>query len=284
MLKFRNILKTIREYFSPNPNQMLLSSKVETLRDELLKNCQYAIERLKTSKNLIEKGVQAVLSIAKETSSSSEDVVSYNNPEPDKISIKKTDDISKNALDIELRYKDKIINDIYSVIHGDLYQEWEHCLYGILGEGYIYYLSIGDPRLRLRLKGLRPTLEVSDIYTHIVEEVKDSVRGYEELFKKTRDLYKVEEPELSKEIQKQVQIRHIFQHNRGQIRKKDLNDIGISGPDACIYILNEEGESKPRKENDYIDLSLPEIQNFYDTIEKYSEAFLIQAQSVETGT
>jgi hypothetical protein len=241
---------------------MLLSSKVKKLRSELLTNCQYAIKLLETSNRYVT------------TAYSSDDSFPKSPTEPiptSTLSVVNPQQIT----DVE------IINKFMVLTHGVLEQEWELFLYDIYVEGFICYLSLGEPKYPLRLKDLKPSLEVADIRKHISEEVKESIRGYKELFERTRDLYKVEEPELFKEMQKQIQIRHIFQHSRGNIRKKDLNDIGSNGPDACIYILNEEGKSQSYKENYYIDLSLPEIQKFYDTIEKYSEAFLTKAKSAE---
>ena len=59
-----------------------------------------------------------------------------------------------------------------SLTHGVLIQEWELFLYDICAEGFIYYLSLGDPKYQLRLENLKPTFEVADIRTHISEEVK----------------------------------------------------------------------------------------------------------------
>ena len=104
--------------------------------------------------------------------------------------------------------------------HGVMTQEWELFLYDIFGEGVIYYLSLGNPKYQLRVKNLKPTIEVIEVRNHICEEIKESFRGYEELFRQARMLFGVDEPGLFKEMQRQIQIRHIFQHNRGIVRKK----------------------------------------------------------------
>lgn len=122
------------------------------------------------------------------------------------------------------------------------------------------------------------------IYAHISEEVKDTFRGYDELFEQSRRLFNVEESELFKEMQKQVQIRHIFQHNRGIIRKKDLTDIGNNSPDACFNILDNERKLQSYKEGQEIWLSIPEIQKFYDTIEQYSKVFQTRAEQAQPSS
>lgn len=269
------VIRTLYKYFLPESKKMCLSSKVKDLRDKLLQNCKYAIYRLEEGKDMIEKGSGIRLDNTKETST--QVATSYSNP---------TSEITMADATITSggknhKFKDKIINDVYSVIHGVMTQEWELFLYDILAEGVIYYLSIGDPKYQLRLEKLKPTFGVADIRTYIAEEIKDSFRGYEELFKRTRTLFEVEELGLFKEMQKQIQIRHVFQHSRGIIRRRDLSDIGSNGPDACIYILDEEGQPQPYKENKDIWLSLPEIQKLYETVEQYSEKFQIQAEKAK---
>ena len=82
-------------------------------------------------------------------------------------------------------------------------------------------------------------------------------------------------------MQKQVQIRHIFQHNQGKIRKKDLAEIGSNGPDASFNILDDEGKLQSYKEDQEIWLSLPEIQKLHDTIDEYSEKFQTKAEMAQ---
>ncbi|MBN2455815.1 MAG: hypothetical protein JXB29_04640 [Sedimentisphaerales bacterium] len=195
-----------------------------------MENCEYAIDRLEKAIDIIEKG-----SSIREDSmdmTSSEATTSYSNPEGSKISLK-TSDVPNAPHDS--KFKDKIINDIYSVIHGDLIQEWEHFLYDIFVEGVIYYVkgyNLGDSAYKLNLKNFKPSIELAEMRDNLSEEFRSSLKGYEELFSQVRKLFKVKENALLKEIQKQVQIRHIFQHNRGEIRRKDLRSTGRNGPDA----------------------------------------------------
>jgi len=163
--------------------------------------------------------------------------------------------------------------------HGALIQEWEHFLYDIFAEGVIYYLSLGNPKYQLRLKDLQPTIRVRDIRTHISEEIKKSIRGLKPLLSESNKLFEPEVPDhLKEEMKKQTQIRHIFQHNKGEIRRKDLSEIGSNGPDACFEILGDGGKLEQYKEGQKILLSLPEIQKLYTVIEEYSEAFQKQAE------
>jgi len=255
---------------------MCLFSKVEDLRGKLLQNCKYAIDRLEAAKDIIEKGSNVLQDTAKMTSTQA--ATFYSNPITSEII---REDAIIPSRDKPHQFKDKIVNDVYSVIHGVMTQEWELFLYDIFAEGVIYYLSLGNPKYQLRVKNLKPNIEVVEIRNHISEEIKESFRGYEELFKQARTLFNVEEPGFFKEMQRQIQIRHIFQHNRGIIRKKDLAEIGSNGPDACFNILDDEGKLQSYKEDQEIWLSLPEIQKLYETIEQYSEKFQIKAEMAQ---
>ncbi len=257
---------------------MCLSSKAKDLRDKLLENCEYAIDRLKKAVDMIEKGSSIREDSMNETSSKT--ATSYSNPEDSKISLKTNDDpIAVHGS----KFKDKIINDVYSVIHGVLIQEWEHFLYDIFAEGVIYYLkgyNLSDSTYKLSLKNLKPSIDLAEMRENLSEEFRGSLR-YKELFSQTRKLFNVEESELLYEMQKQTQIRHIFQHNKGKIRSGDLIRTGRNGPDACFEILNDKEELEPYKEGWNIFLSLPEIRKLYTVIEEYSGAFQKQAENAE---
>ena len=268
MLKFRNILRKIREYFSPNPNQMLLSSKVETLRDELLKNCQYAIKLLETSKLCVTTAYSSVENFLK---------FPIESTDPSTSSIK-DQVIAHQITDVEM------INKFMVQTHGVLEQEWEHFLYDIFTEGVVYYVKgydLADIRHKFSLENFNPIVTIEEMREKISAELERALLKYETLFKESRSLFKIDEPDLLKEMQKQARVRHIFQHNKGKIRRLDLDAIGSIGPDACIYILDEEGKSQPYKENKEIWLSLPEIQRLYETIEQYSEKFQIKAEMAQ---
>jgi len=167
--------------------------------------------------------------------------------------------------------------------HGVLIQEWERFLYDVFVEGVIYYLRGYDldPDCKLHLRNLKPGIEVTEMRKNLSTEVEKSHRGYKELFYQSRKLFKVQEDNLLKEMQKHVQIRHIFQHSQGEIRKEDLKDIGLNGPNVCFSILGDDGRPLPYKVGQTIFLSKKEIQNLYDTIEKFSQAFQTQAEKAK---
>ena len=87
-------------------------------------------------------------------------------------------------------------------------------------------------------------------------------------------------------MQKQSQIRHISQHNRGIIREEDLIAIGMSDkvPDRCFSILDDKGQMQKYKKGETIFLSKPEIQKLLEIIKKYSQAFQTQAEKAKSIT
>lgn len=250
---------------------MCLSSKVKTLRDELLENCQYAIDRLGEANNRV-------------YASSNQEDAPTGSTTPNKPAEETTTDpygTKKSENDISYRIVgDREIMDSFMILtHGVLIQEWELFLYDIFAEGVIHYLSLGDPKFQLRVKELNPTIETVDMRKHISDEIKKTIRRHKEIFEKSRSLFKIEEPELLKEMQKQVQIRHIFQHNRGKIRKQDIEAI----EKQSFEIFDDENTLKSYGEGEKILLSQPEIQKLSDTIKKYSEAFQIKADETQSG-
>jgi hypothetical protein len=240
-----------------------------------LENCKYAIDRLGTAKEIIERGSGIRLDTAKETSTQPATYRSVLTSEITK------DDATVTTGDKNHEFKDKIINDVYSVIHGILIQEWEHFLYDIFTEGVVYYIKgydLADIRHKFALENFNPTLAIEEIRKKISVELERALLKYETLFKESRSLFKIDDSDLLNEIKTQVQVRHIFQHNQGKIRRMDLDSIGSNGSDACFNILDDEGKLRPYKEDEEIWLSLPEIQKLYKTIEQYSEKFQIRAE------
>lgn len=281
MTQLVKIVRTLCKYFLPRPKKMSLSSKVRKLRDELLKNCEYAIVRLKAAEDIIEKGTNVLRDSANATYSEALTLIST--PDSSQISLKTNDEPSYKK---NYEYKDKIINDVYSVIHGVLIQEWEHFLYGIFAEGVVYYLrgyDLGKPTFNLKFKELKQTTEVTEIHENIASEAKESLYGYKNLLQQSCNLFKLKDFKKSdpcKEMKKHILVRHIFQHGRGKIRKRDIE----KNENKPFLILNDEGKPEPYKEGKDIPLSLPEIQKLYTVIEKYSEAFQKQAENAKPIT
>jgi len=266
---------------------MCLSSKIAELRNELLRSCKYATHCLEAAERRVSYSASVTSSDQTRTitDSSTPPVTSLSTPlgtvlsiQPPQMSGAKTDD----ATSYEITDKE-ILNRFMILTHGVLIQEWERFLYDVFVEGVIYYLRGYDldPDCKLHLRNLKPGIEVTEMRKNLSTEVEKSHRGYKELFYQSRKLFKVQEDNLLKEMQKHVQIRHIFQHSQGEIRKEDLKDIGLNGPNVCFSILGDDGRPLPYKVGQTIFLSKKEIQNLYDTIEKFSQAFQTQAEKAK---
>lgn len=265
------IIRALCKYFLPGSKKMSLSSKVKQLRDELLQNCKYAIDHLEASKQYVTRGYQNF--------GNQSDIASSKTSTPDASAFTTSDILTPEETNIEIT-DTEVVHSFMILTHGVLIQEWEHFLYDIYAEGFVYYLNLGSPKYHLRLRELNPKMEVADMRQHICEEVKNSFRSLKELFARSRSFFNVEEPKLFREMQKQIQIRHIFQHSKGEIRSSDLEDIGRKSFD----ILNDKGTVMSYGEGEDIPLSLPEIRKLDTVIEEYSEAFQKQAESAKPIT
>lgn len=254
---------------------MCLSSKIAELRNELLQNCKHAISCLEAAEHMVSHFASSN-KMPTFTGSSTPSL-------PKQESGAKTDD----ATSYEITDK-AILNRFMMLTHGVLIQEWEHFLYDVFVEGVIYYLRGYDldPDCKLHLKNLKPRTEVSEMRKNLSAEVKKSHWGYERLFDHSRKLFKVQEAKLLEEMQKHVQVRHVFQHNRGEIREEDLIAIGMSEnvPNRCFSILDDKGQMRKYKKGETVFLSKPEIQKLLEIIEKYSNAFQTQSEKTKSIT
>lgn len=248
---------------------MCLSSKVKGSRDELLQNCKYAVDRLEEAEKRVvyysdQKDITTI-SACSASPTSSQETAGTQKPEDD-IRYESTEPTDED-----------IMNSFMILTHGTLIQELERFLYDIFVEGVILYsrgYDLGDITHKFSLKNLKPTIELAEMRENITAEIERSMFGYDKLLKQSRKLFKLDEPELLEEIKKHVQIRHIFQHNRGTVRGRDIEDNGK----RPFEILNENGEIDKYEEGIEIRLSNPEIKRLYRTIEEYSEKFQIQAK------
>jgi hypothetical protein len=268
---------------------MCLSTKVAELRNKLLQNCKYAIDRLEVAEYMVSHFVSSnkMLTI---TESPTPSVSGLPTPSDTYLSIQlpqKSGTQTDDATSYEISDKE-ILNKFMELTHGVLIQEWEHFLYDVFVEGVIYYLKGYDldPDCKLHLKNLKPGTEVSEMRKNLSVEVKKSHWGYERLFNRSRKLFNVQEAKLFEEMKKHVQIRHVFQHNRGEIREEDLIAIGMSENvlDRCFSILGAKGQMQKYKKGEPIFLSKPEIQKLLEVIERYSQAFQTQAEKAKPIT
>ena len=278
-----NIIRALCKYFPQKFKKMTISSQVIENRKYLLQNCTYAIERLQAAEDVIEKGFPSAAYSASATSSDLFEPIRF--PQD-----KDSNDINSNIGDRsqingvqKFNIKDELLYSFTSLTHSVLIQEWEHFLYDIFVEGVIHYLKgygLADLGHKFCLKNMKPTIEIAEMRKNISAEIERSHLGYERLFEQSIKIFKVVVAQsLKEEMKKQVQIRHVFQHNRGKIRKMDLKDIGKEG--GHFDILNDEGKSVKLRVGDKIYLSQQEIIKLYDTIDKYSEAFQEQAEKIK---
>lgn len=270
MIHLIKILRNLCIYFLTRSKKMNLYSKVKELREELLKNCTYAIGRLKAAKEMVTYYFSQNQEVTRTNSNSIDE------PQDSSIGTKGFE----NDTDYEIT-DIVIMKSFMELTHGVLIQEWEHFLREIFVEGVIHYLKgydLGDPKYKISLKILKTTIEETERRKNISSEVINSLWGYDNLFKQSRKLFKIEECDLLNRTNKHIKVRHIFQHNRGEIRSRYLKEIGRES--RYLEVFNDEGKPISYREGDTIKLSRPEIQDVYDTIEKCSEKFLTQAQSI----
>ena len=254
---------------------MTCSAKIKELRKQLLEKCDYAINRLEAAKER----VTFASNNKKDTTTST------SSPGADKSEGDTTTNTSlekKSESDTNYEFTDSEIMDSFmELTHGVLIQEWEHFLYNIFVEGIIYYVrgyDLGDITHKLGLKNLKPTLGIVEMRKSVSAEIERSHLGYERLFDQSRKLFKVKVSELlQEEMNQQVLIRHIFQHNGGEIRSRDIKKNG----NKAFLILDNKGKSHPYGKGKEIPLSGPEIRKLYTVIEEYSEAFQIQAEKTQ---
>ena len=271
MIRVERIVRTLCKYFLPRPKKMTLSSKVIELRKELLQNCESAIDLLEANKNYVTAGY----AFLNNTSNLSKNKVPA---EDDKTYTGSTDEGTTSEFT-----DDEAVKKFMILTHGVLIQEWDLFLRGIFAEGVIYYLrgyDLGTPKFNLKFKELKQTTEIVAIHENIASEAKESLYGYEDLFQQSCNLFKLNDlkkSELGKRMKKHILVRHVFQHHRGEIRNKDIE----KNRNESFSILNDEGKFVPVPVGETIYLSLPEIQNVYDTIKEYSEAFQKQAENAE---
>ena len=280
---------------------MCLFSKVKDLRGKLLRNCKYAIDRLEAAKKRVYyfSNTQKDTISATDTSmaDTTEKRVSYyssNNQKDATTGPSATDTpmadttdspqiAKKPESDIRFENEDEeIMNSFMILTHGVLIQEWELFLYGVFAEGVIYYLrgyNFDSPRFNINFKNLKPTKEIAALHENIASEAIESFKGYKQLIDQSLKLFwltDVKKSEVGKEMKKHVIIRNIWQHSRGKIRPQDLEEYGKNG--QYFELFDDEGKLNKRVADDPAILSRKDIYMLFDTIEKYSEKFQVQAE------
>jgi len=181
----------------------------------------------------------------------------------------------------------KTVSLLLRPAHAALVQEWLIFLESVFGRIVFHYLKTKTPEklpsrhFYFSLKKVEPSSLVN-IRKSIADIAKESFsfEKYENRIKILRNIFKIKESQLdettkadiakmNEEMKKQVTVRNIFQHNRGQIRKTDLEEIGKKH----FKMLNEKGENVTYNEGDDIILSMQEIEKLNNTIKEYSLKF-----------
>jgi len=165
--------------------------------------------------------------------------------------------------------------DLLVFIQAGLIQEWNIFLDSIFGEVVLHYLEIGDrsklPSQRFYLDKLDPN-NLPDLRSSISNAAKESFsfHPYDKRIETLCSIFNIQKnSSLDKEMKKHVEIRNIFQHYRGEVRKTDIEKIGRN----YFEVLDENKKIKKYYEQDKLELTLPEIEHLNQTIESYSEKF-----------
>jgi hypothetical protein len=277
------IIERLRKYFFSKSKKMCLSSKVTELRNELLGNCKRAISRLEAAKSVVPEGFSILNNRVADTLSQTS-VPSIATVEGEVVNNTNSETTTKGTT-----FKitdDELVRDYMILTHGVLIQEWVHFLYSIFAEGLIRYLQgydLGTPKFNINCKNLKPAKDIVEIHENIVLEAKESFYGYEDLLTQSLKLFKLnnfKQTDLHEELNKHVIIRNIWQHSRGKIRQLDIE----KNSNHDFEILDDNEKPKKHRVGDEATLSRPEIQRLYNTIEKCSEKFQIQAEKAKPIT
>jgi len=258
------MIKNFLNIFFAKSKKMARSDQIITFRNELVKNCEGLFSELTTF----------------ETMSMGTQVVSM--PEQD---IKKAPEDNTTSTLKSTSVNNTSITLLRTAIHGAMISEWDIFLNNVFGEAFLYMLESKNipilvsilsliKNLNFNFEETIPTTEF-ELYEKIGNGAKDNF-SFENHGIKLKTLKKLfifddigNSSELEQEMKKQVQIRNIFQHNRGEVRKDDLIKIGREN--QYLKIISDEEQSIEYREGNKIVLSKQEIENCYKTIEAYSK-------------
>ena len=164
-------------------------------------------------------------------------------------------------------YWDRMPLFIIEVFHGKLVFAWQECLASLF-ELLIDKHFIGERQFK-ELK--KCSIDID--FRNELDIISQAKRGLLKKFdfssykEKVRLINAVFNPNNYREtelknIHKHVHIRNSFQHKGGKIDEFFLKDLG----QQKIKLLNDNSEEKEFKENDYIQLSIPEFDLFRRSI------------------
>ena len=167
------------------------------------------------------------------------------------------------------------------ITHADLVQEWHIFLDAVFSNAVFTYLQSNreiklsnSNSIRFSDLSLVGVKGKKDVFGRITESLAESF-SFHSHKSKIEDLGRLfpdkMDSTLLREIIKHIEIRNIFQHNRGQVRSDDLKKIGR--PKQCFEVLDENGELAQYSEGQKIQLSLRELEKFVEMIEKVSHTY-----------
>jgi hypothetical protein len=166
-------------------------------------------------------------------------------------------------------------SDVIILIQTALVQEWNIFLDSVFCDTVLYLLETGNveklPSERLDLKKIVPT-GFSHLRKSIANAASESF-SFKPYDQKIDILCKIfntndELPQKSF-LKKHVEIRNIFQHNRGIVRQTDLDKMG----EANFVISQEDQTKKTYSVGEMIILTLCEIQKLNNAIKDFSIKF-----------
>jgi hypothetical protein len=164
-------------------------------------------------------------------------------------------------------------SDILILIQAAIVQEWQIYLDSIF-EASLEHLLKSEQQSRLPFQ----LLDLRDIDPKSKSSLRKSVaraaregfafQRYDEKVKVIRKLFDAElEEDRLHELKKHVEIRNLFQHNRGTVRETDLQRIGR----AEFEIRDGGGSATPYRAGQTIHLAQGEIAYLVDSLETISE-------------
>lgn len=170
-------------------------------------------------------------------------------------------------------------SDVLVLVHACLVQEWTIFLDSVFSQAVFHLLKVGNaeklPEETLDLKDLDPS-KISNLRKSIAKTACEnfSFRPYDKKIETICSMFGVEgdsgnSTSDSAKMRKHIEIRNIFQHNRGIVRKKDMERIGIK----FFKILQEDQTIKEYGEGTKIILTVDEIQDLNKTINTFSKCF-----------
>lgn len=227
--------------------------KIIELRNELLDHCQGLLSELDMSENII-------------TTSTTEITFSKTSAD-NKTTTGTLDSHSANNI---------TIGRIRVAIHAGMINEWWIFLDQVYGEAILHNLKKNSFQ-----KSCETDIDLKELRTKNINELLESISyasktsfsflSYKNKLDTLKSLFVTTDDSPSQEMKKHVLIRNIFQHNRGQIREIDLEEIGRSN--QHLELFDEKGNLNRYKAGDAIILSKIEVENCCKVIEKYSNNF-----------